>query len=447
MAAAIIAALGGCASYRASPLPSRPDLATSLAGLDLTVPSVDGRFPVRKIYIGQAMTLDEVGVLAILNNPDLKAERGTIGVARADLLQATLLPNPSVNFQYGVLLGGPGTTNSVFASLSQDIAAIIARGARVGAAEAHLGQVDADQLWREWQIAQKARQLAVDLYWDGEAIRLVSSERKLIASEMAEVRRAIAAGNMTLTALAPLLTAAAAAEQSLGILRLGQLKNWQALDALLGLVPQTRFSIAQPTFPALPSDPEPLIAVLPEQRPDLAALRLGYLSAEEDVRAAILGQFPASSIGPFYGSDTSKVVSAGPNLTFTLPIFDQNQGNIAKSRATRLLLREQFQARLDAAVANVQALFAQLRGLEADLGPARKAAAAAASLVRTARTAYAQGNFDLRSLTDYETTALERSVQVTAIKRQIGEDRIMIAVELGLDLPHMRIALSGTEAR
>ena len=67
--------------------------------------------------------------------------------------------------------------------------------------------------------------------------------------------------------------------------------------------------------------------------------------------------------------------------------------------------------------------------------------------MRTARTAYAQGNFDLRSLTDYETTALERSVQVTAIKRQIGEDRIMIAVELGLDLPHMRIALSGTEAR
>ncbi|HVB18041.1 MAG TPA: TolC family protein [Stellaceae bacterium] len=441
-ALAVVVGLGGCASYRPAPLPEQPDLAAELADLDLSIPAA-GRDPSSAVDIARPLTIDDIGLLAILNNPGLKSERGTLDVARAGLLQAALIPDPTATLSYGQLIAGPGTASSIAASLAQDIAALINRPARVNAAAAHLGAVNAEELWREWQIAQKARQLAVDLHWGGEAISLVEAELKLIGAEVAQVRKAIAKGNLTLTALAPLLTAQATAAQSLSGLRLSQLKNWQALDALMGLLPRVRFVIARPSLAAPPIDPAPLLAELPEYRPDLAALHLGYLSAEEDVRAAILGQFPAFSIGPSYGSDTTKVVTIGPSFTFALPIFDRNQGKIAASRATRLLLREQYQARLDAAVANVQALYAQLRRLNADLGSARKAAAAARSLAATARQAYAQGNLDERSLTDYETTALERAVQVTTIERQIGEDQIMLAVELGLDLPHVRIALSG----
>ena len=260
------------------------------------------------------------------------------------------------------------------------------------------------------------------------------------------MRKAIAKGNLTLTALAPLLTASATAEQSLVAFRLGRLKDWQALDALLGLVSEARFGIARPRFASLPPNLEPLIADLPERRPDLAALRLGYRSAEEDVRAAILGQFPALTLGGSYGSDTSQVVTAGPSFNLALPVFDQNQGQIAKTRATRLLLGTQYQARLDKAVANVHALIAQIRQLSGDLVRARRASAEARSLAQTARKAYAQNNLDQRSLTDYETTALERALQVVAIERQIGEDKIFLAVELGLGLPHTRIALSGSSS-
>ena len=439
----VIAALAGCASYRPAPLPQQPNLAATLADLDLRLPTaVHGR----GVDIARPLTIDDIGLLAILNNPDLKSERGTLDVAGAALLQATFIPDPTATLSYGQLIAGPGTASSIAASLSQDIAALVTRPARVHAAAAHVGAVNAEELWREWQVAQKARQLAADLYWDGEAIRLVESERRLITAETAQVRQVIAKGNLTLAALAPLLTAEATAAQPLNTLRLTQLKNWQALDALMGLLPHVRFVIARPRVSLPAENPRPLIASLPARRPDLAALRLGYLSAEEDVRAAILGQFPAFSIGPSYGSDTSKVVTIGPSFTFALPIFDRNQGKIAASGATRLSLREQYQARLDAAVANAQALYAQLRRLEADLGPATKAAAAK-SLAATARKAYAQGNFDQRSLTDYETTALERAVQVAAIERQIAEDRVMLAVELGLDLPYMRIALSGAAAQ
>ncbi len=439
---AVIAGLSGCASYHPAPLPQRANLAPGLASLDLTIPASGPRDPPRTIDIGAALTVDQIGLLAILNDPDLKSERGLLDTARAGLLQATLLPDPSANLGYGALIGGPGTASSITASLAEDIAAIITRGARIKSAQAHLGQVDADQLWREWQVAQKARQLAVDIDAGNRTIQLTGREHRLLLGEVAQVRAAIAKGNLTVTALAPLLTAVNAAEQSLRTLRLTQLTNWQALDGLLGLVPSVRFAIARPDFAPLPSGLEKLVADLPERRPDLAALRLGYRSAEEDVRAAILGQFPAFTLGASYGSDTTKVVSAGPSFTFALPIFDRNQGNIAKSRATRGLLHEQYQARLDSAVANIHALIARLGRLSDDLAEARRAARDAASLAATARRAYAQGNLDARTLTDYETTALEREIEIAAIERSIAEDRIFLAIELGLDLPRMRLALS-----
>jgi outer membrane protein, heavy metal efflux system len=441
-ALAVIAGMTGCASHHPAPLPRGPDLKPTLASLDVTIPaSAEG--PLRRIDITRPLTVDDIGLLAIINDPDLKSERGELGAARAGLVQATILPNPSANFGYGALISGPGTTSSIAASLAQDIVPIITRGALVKAAEAHLHQVDADQLWREWQVAQKARQLALDIEAGDRLIALTQREAHLIAGEIAQVRSAIGAGNLAISALSPLLAAEASAEQSLVILRLARLKNWQELDALLGLMPSKRFAIARPGFPPLPSGLEPLVANLSEWRPDLSALRLGYRSAEENVRAAILGQFPALTIGGTYGSDTTAVVSAGPSFTFALPIFDRNQGTIAKARATRLLLREQYQARLDSAVATIHALLAQISHLSGDLARARAAAQAAQSLAATAQQAYAQGNLDQRTLTEYETTALERAVEAIMIERQIGEDRIFLSVELGLGLPRTRLALTG----
>jgi len=443
LTAVAMAGLSGCATYRSSPLPHGADLAANQGNLDATIPATRANYLTRRIDLSRPLTINQIGLLAILNDPDLKSEPGELGIARAGMLQATLLPNPSANLNYGALISGPGTTSSIAASLSQDFAAVITRHARVRSAEGHLYQVDADQLWREWQVAQKARQLALDIYSANRSIGLTDHERQLISRDVGQVRAAIAAGNLTLAALAPLLASEAATEQSLVALRIGRLKNWQALDALLGLDPTVRFGIVPPVYHPLPRDLKTLVTSLPNRRPDLIALRFGYRSAEEDVRAAILGQFPALTLGGSYSSDTSAVVTGGPTFTFALPVFDRNQGRIARAQATRLLLREQYQARLDKAVANIYALIAQLKELAADLVQARKAATAAQSLAATTRQAYAQNNLDQRSLTDYERTELERALEVATIERQIGEDRVFLAVELALGLPPTKIALSG----
>jgi outer membrane protein, heavy metal efflux system len=396
------------------------------------------------IDVTRPLGIDQIGLLAILNNPDLKSEAGAVEAARAGIVQATIIQNPITTVSYGALISGPGTTPSLAVALAQGITQIVTRRARIKSAEFRLYQVNADQVWREWQVAQKARQLAADIYFGNLSIELTREEIALLSKELDEVKKAIAAGNLTLAAQAPLAAALARAENSLVTLRLDYLKNWQALDGLLGLDPEVRFRIVRPALGPLPANIEALLADLPALRPDLAALQVGYDSAEENVRAAILGQFPSLTLGATYNRDNTDVVSAGPSFDLALPVFDRNQGHIANAAATRLLLRAQYQARFDSAVANVRALASQIRQLSADLVRARKAAAAAESLATTAREAYAQNNLDQRTLSDYETTALERRLEVITIERQINDDKVFIAVELGLGLPRMRIALSGS---
>src|SRR5579885_3607580 len=284
----VAALVSACASYHALPLPRRPDLAPDLAALVRVLPPSEAGSQPQTIDPAKPLEIDQIGLLAILNDPDLRSERGEMDVARAGLIQASLLPNPSSSLGYAALLGGPGTTAAYMASLSQDVASIVTYQPRNEAARAHVDQVNADLLWREWQVAQKARLLAFDLYWTDRSVELNRHELDLISEEAARVQAAPSAGNLDITALAPLLAAKAAAEQALASLNLKRLKNWQALDALLGLMPGARFAISQPAEPPLPNDLETLIEGLPDHRPDLVALQLGYHSADANVRAAIL---------------------------------------------------------------------------------------------------------------------------------------------------------------
>lgn len=432
--------LGGCALYHPLPLPSKPDLVGQLSSLRTEAPAARPGEASRRIDVEKPLGLDDVGLLAVLNDPELRSERGQVDLAQANLLQSSLLPNPSASVSFAPILGGTDVAPAWTAALSQDIKSILTYHTHKKSARFQAQQVNADLLWQEWQIAQKARLLALDLYYGQQSLDLNRRELDLLDEEVKAVQRAIQARNLDLTALAPLLTAKAAAEQAAASLGLTQLQSWQSLDALLGLDPTVRFAIATPSLPPLPANLTALLTNLPDRRPDLVALQLGYRSADEDVRTAIIGQFPAFALGGQWGQDTTNVRSAGPAATFDLPIFDRNQGQVAQTRATRLLLHEQYQARLDDAFASVSGLDAQIRRLTEDLDAASDAAAAAERMSQSAQKAYAEGSMDQRSLADFETTALERRIEALALARSLGETRITLTVELGLGLPQTRIA-------
>lgn len=441
LASAAAALLCGCALYHPLPLAAGPDLAGQLSALRTELPPTRPGEPARRIAIDAPLDIDDVALLAMLNDPQLRTAQAQSDVARANLLQSSLLPNPAASVSYAALLGGAGGVSPAWAaSLTEDVKSILTYHTRNESARYQLQQVNADLLWQEWQVMQKARLLAVDLYYGKQTLDLSRHELDLLDREVADVQGAIQAGNLDLTALAPLLTAKAAAGQAVASLGLTQLQNWQALDALLGLDPRARFAVAAPSLAPLPQDLGPLLLDLPQRRPDLVALQLGYRSADEDVRSAIIGQFPALALGGQWGQDTTNVRSAGPIAGFDLPLFDRNQGQVAQSRATRLLLHEQYQSRLDDAFGTAKGLDAQVKRLVEDLRKASPTAAAAEKMAESAERAYAQGNVDQRSLTDFETTALDRRIEALTLERSLAEARIALTIDLGLGLPRTSIA-------
>lgn len=431
----LLAALSGCAIYHPLPLASRPNLAQSLDQLNHVVPSNRSVRPSITLELNKPLTPDEVGMLAVLNNPELVAQHGALDAARATMVSATLLPNPSINYSYQSLKSGPGTSNATAASISEDIRSIITYHTRAKAARFRFRQVQATLLWQEWQVAQKARLLAVKIAAGRRQVAVRRRELGLLDDELTRVRAATLAGNLDLAAEAPLLAAKASAEIAIASARMNLLRAWQNLDALLGLEPSVRFAVdANPTI-QLPPNIDALIQSLPDRRPDLVALRLGYQAAQADVRAAIISQFPAFSLGFSRGTDTSDVTSAGPEITMDLPIFDRNQGRIALTRATRLRLHADYQARLDRADGTITALRARRQAIIAYLQRARTAAREAGSHARAALRAYKQGNLSQRNLTDYETTALERRINVLDYSRALTETNLALLIELGAGFP------------
>jgi outer membrane protein TolC len=431
--------LTGCASYRAVPLPSGAKLAPSIEALDRTIPGLQSNDRVVTLPASGAFTIDQVGLLAILNDPELAAQRGRRDLAKATLLTALLLPNPSVGLGSAALLAGPGSTPAYMASIAEDIRALVTYRARVAVARAEFGSVNASLLWQQWQIAQQARLLAAQIYGYDHEIFYRQHALRLLRNELQKVRSAAARGALDLMAEAPLLSATASAEVSLASRRLVRLKAWQHLDALIGLEPWVRFTIQPPELAPMPRNLKPLIASLPERRPDLVALRLGYQAQEESVRAAILGQFPPFSFGGRWTADTGGVRSVGPTVTMDLPIFNRNQGNIASTRATRQVLYAQYQAALDRAAGTARAIEKRLAVLRNDLQRAKLAAAATERLSRKAERAYAQRNLSERALTDYQTAALERKLEVVSFRTQFDADRLALGIELGIGLPAARL--------
>jgi outer membrane protein TolC len=434
--AALSLALAGCAGYSALPLTERPALAPSVAMLDRTRP---GGLP--PIAADRPLSLAEVGLLAAQNSPDLRAIRAQRGVAQAQVVQAGLLPDPVLSGNYSVLLAGPGFANAIGATLTGDVTSLITLSARRRAAREAAIQVDATVIWQEWQTISRAQTLVVDLVEQGRLLRSLEQTLAVLQQREATSARALAQGNATLQIVAPDVSALTSLQTQYDAAVLAQTQRWESLDALLGLEPSVRPRLSEALdIPELPSvGVATMLASLPQRRPDLIALQLGYQSQEANLRAAVLGQFPALTLGPNYGEDTSRVQALGPSMSIALPLFNRNRGQVAIQRATREQLRAEYVARLATASGGAKALLADLALQERQLAAAYTGVAQARSLAAGAERALRGGLLDELSYVQLVVTQLEKDRQVIGLEQQVLDERIALATLLGAGLPPVRL--------
>jgi outer membrane protein TolC len=390
--------------------------------------------------------IGDIALLALLNNPDLTAARAQRGVAEAQLLNAGILPNPSLSASYGFLLGGPGTTAALTAGLSQDIKSLVILSSKRGAAQQSARAVDASLLWQEWQTIAKARLQAVDLIEGARQQQVLQENVALLEDRLQRSRHALADGDNSLPALVPDLTAATDARKQLNELAQQQTTRRHQLASFLGLSPQAAVPLdehvvlpsidAQAVLKSLPG--------LPDRRPDLVALQLGYAAQEEKLRGAILAQFPLLSLGVSGGHDNSDVRALGPQLTIELPLFDRNQGNIAIERATRQQLHDEFTARVSAAETEVQVLLAEQARQQAQYADKKVELTELQTIAGKADAARRAGDLDERGYVELMSARNAKQEEVLALEQNLLEQQVAIATLIGAGMPQLTFNTSGT---
>jgi outer membrane protein TolC len=434
----IPALLAGCAAYAPAPLADRPDLRQSATQLVIAA----DRLPLRetgshRFDPRRPLDMDDVAMIAIARNPDLRAMRQRVGVAQAQVFAAGILPNPQFSFDYGFLTGGPGTTDSIMAGLAQDVVPLLTRSSRLDAARADTASVQLTVAWAEWQTVSRARTLFVDAVSLAHQRRLIDETYRLLKSRYDETAAAMRRGDQTLPTVTSDLVALNAAETQLYDIDQQILKTRHDLNALLGLVPDARLRLDETIgVPAIDAARlAPALLDLAARRPDLLALRLGYESEEQKVRRAIIEQFPKLSIGSNFARDTTDVRTQSISAAISLPLFDRNQGNIAVEEATREQLRAEYQARLDAAYGEAKRLVSEVQLMETQYLASVASVQRLRDAVHEAEPAFRAGNLDERSFVELQTSLLAKELATEKLAQGILQQRILLQTLVGSGLP------------
>jgi outer membrane protein TolC len=423
-------ALAACASYQSLPLDTHVHLKHKLSDLAHS-----------GVRLDRPLSVYDVAVLAVENNPDLIAARTQRGVARAQVLEAGLLPNPSVSASYLFLLNPNAAAGVLFdavsAAVTQDIQKTITMKGRLRSAQAAALQVDASVLWEEWQLIGKARLAVFDIIQDEKLRKVLTAYHATLQDRFERGRNALGQGNVTLATVAPDLAAVSDTRKALFDLERDLDTHRHDLNAMLGLAPEVEVPL-KTQLEVLQVDPKAVMQALTDlanRRPDLIALQLGYRSQDEKFRGAIVGQFPALTFGPSYARDTSDVRSFGPSLTMDLPIFDRNQGNIAIEKTTREQLRAEFEARLSAAHSEVLASLATQRLLMRQLDEERAELPVLKGFAEQAESAMSAGNIDERAYVDLVSANYTKQQAVLTLEQQLLEQEVAIATLIGAGMP------------
>ena len=439
--------LAGCQSYHSMPLTeARVNQALKVPvwkQLRISAQRIRGiGLPPLPLRPTGGITPNEAAVIAVILNPSLRAMRDQRHEAAAQVIQAGILPNPQVSESTALVTGGyrTGTFTGYGLGVSWDVTRLIDHDARVASARYHRGQVDLDVAWQEWQTAQAARLAVYNLA----ATEAQLHQAHLAQSELQTNEHVVQkAYNASLNTILDLSAARAASQQAQALVESLTQKRDQNLNRLrmvMGLPIDAPIRLSRtirfPARIALPSE-RAILKDLPRLRLDLVALKLGYQSQQETLRAAVLRQFPRLSLGFQQASDTTNVHTTGFGVTIDLPIFDRNQGNIAIDKATRKLLYDSYIAREFTARSAVALAYSDIHALGAQIAASDAAVKSLAKLVQTYQQALKFGNVDIVSYYTEVDQLIQKRINLIQLKNQLERNRIALALAAGTYVPEM----------
>lgn len=337
--------------------------------------------------LDDGITEDEAIAIALWNNAAFQELLADLGVARGDLIQAGLLPNPEFVYFFGV------NEKPFKYLLDFPIEALWLRPIRVKSAAREADRV-ADRLTQSGlDLMRDVRQAYADSILARERVRVAGESVKLRGrvSELAEKR--LKAGDISPQEAATARIDALQAEQDATRISYDvpiadeRLRNLMGIGPLRGPLPLD----PSPPPPSLTFDADALTQEAMAIRPDALAAREAVASAEVRLKFAKLGWVRFLGIADATSGKESHVL--GPAVRFTVPLFNWNQGNIARAEAELERARRNQQTVAYQIILDVQRSYLQYRQACAEYEVLKtKVRPEVEAAIRRAQGAYQEGN-------------------------------------------------------
>jgi len=284
--------------------------------------------------LSQPLTVDAAVQIALLRNPRMQSEYARLGIAQADVYDASRISNPTLSI---TALHRSGVPTKIDGGLSASFAELLMLPARkrlaagefertqesIGAAILNL-TTDTRAAWYTYVGAQQVATMR-------EAVAKATQTSAELAAKFFE------AGNISV--LQCKLEEAAATQARLQATRASAdaTRTRSALNALMGLSgAATQWTSADrlPAPLAQEDQADALIAMAQQRRLDLSVAQQEVVLLEQSLdvtkRYRLLGKVDVGVAGE---RETDRTKLYGPSLSLQLPIFNQGQGAIARASA------------------------------------------------------------------------------------------------------------------
>lgn len=315
------------------------------------------------VSLEDGLSNDEAVALALWNNAQFQADLATLGFARADLLEAKMLPNPVFSLFFPV---GPKLLET---KLNLPVDALWQRPHRIAAAKMDAQSVSENLIEHGLGLIRDVQTTYTDLWLAQEQERLAREQAQLRVEMNDLARSRLRAGDISeLVASAAQVDSLRAAD---AVSRFSKetLVLRQRLSALLGLISDnTAFDMAPQDFaPQTTVSIGELLKTAFAARPDLRAAELKIEAAGERIgwEKSKVYNFIAIIDGKDKGEDP---LTIGPGFQVEIPIFNRNNGRIARAKAELEQAARQYEAVRQSIMLQVREAHAQYVSAHEEFG-------------------------------------------------------------------------------
>jgi cobalt-zinc-cadmium efflux system outer membrane protein len=319
---------------------------SSMADSQNQTSSAEAKQAVHRL-IAKRLTAGSAARVALLNNRKLQATFENAGIAQADLIEAGLLENPTLFGSTRFPSGGGGT--NIETSLSQNFLDVLMMPLRKKMAAAELERTRKEISDAAVETAAETKTAFYMLQAD---LQLLSRLKLITSANHAALgfsQRLHDAGNITDLSLLNDQATYSEARVEVANAEADIAAGREKLNRLMGLWGgDTSWTLANqlPEIPGSEISISRLESLALHQRGDLSASRYKLASLATALHTTRTYRYlGVLEVGADVEKDTSGSKLTGPQLSISLPIFNQSQGKIAKLEALQRQAEKQFEGK------------------------------------------------------------------------------------------------------